>query len=126
MKKLILTSSFILLTSYFAPAATVEAEGRAPGDMKTAREQALADALREAVRVGTGVDVLSTTYCGIATSSLASASVPAGAIIIARWDLTGAPGTTAATQSGSAKTGSLFSDGVSLIRCPTVAYSGGS
>jgi hypothetical protein len=61
MKKLILTSSFLLLTSYFAPAATVEAEGRAPGDMKTAREQALADALREAVRVGTGVDVLSTT-----------------------------------------------------------------
>ena len=42
-------------------AATIEAEGRAPGDMKTAREQALADALREAVRVGTGVDVLSTT-----------------------------------------------------------------
>ena len=36
MKKLILTSSFLLLTSYFAPAATVEAEGRAPGDMKTA------------------------------------------------------------------------------------------
>ena len=42
-------------------AATVEAEGRAPGDMKTAREQALADALREAVRIGTGVDVLSST-----------------------------------------------------------------
>ncbi len=60
MKKLILTSSFLLLTSYFA-AASVEAEGRAPGDMKTAREQALADALREAVRVGTGVDVLSST-----------------------------------------------------------------
>jgi hypothetical protein len=31
-------------------AASVEAEGRAPGDMKTAREQALADALREAVK----------------------------------------------------------------------------
>ena len=61
MKKLILTSSFLLLTSYFAPAASVEAEGRAPGDVKTAREQALADALREAVRVGTGVDVLSST-----------------------------------------------------------------
>jgi hypothetical protein len=29
--------------------------------MKTAREQALADALREAVRVGTGVDVSSST-----------------------------------------------------------------
>jgi hypothetical protein len=42
-------------------AATVEAEGRALGDMKTAREQALADALREAVRIGTGVDVLSST-----------------------------------------------------------------
>ncbi len=42
-------------------AASVEAEGRATCDMKTAREQALADALREAVRVGTGVDVLSTT-----------------------------------------------------------------
>ena len=42
-------------------AASVEAEGRAPGDMKTAREQALADALREAVRIGTGVDVLSST-----------------------------------------------------------------
>ena len=27
MKKLILTSSFLLLTSYFAPAATMEAEG---------------------------------------------------------------------------------------------------
>jgi hypothetical protein len=36
MKKLVLTSSFLLLTSYFAPAATVEAESRAPGDMKTA------------------------------------------------------------------------------------------
>jgi hypothetical protein len=60
MKKLLLTSSFLLLTSYFAPAATGEAEGRAPGDMKTARKQALADALREAVRVETGVDVPST------------------------------------------------------------------
>ena len=36
MKKLILTSSFLLLISYFAPAATVETEGRVPGDMKTA------------------------------------------------------------------------------------------
>ncbi len=35
MKKLILTSSFLLLTFYFAPAATVEAESRAPSDMKT-------------------------------------------------------------------------------------------
>jgi hypothetical protein len=39
----------------------VEAEGRAAGDQKTAREQALADALREAVRKGTGVDVLAST-----------------------------------------------------------------
>lgn len=42
-------------------ATEVEVEGRAPGDVKTAREQALADALREAVRVGTGVDILSST-----------------------------------------------------------------
>ena len=42
-------------------AETVEAEGRAAGDQRTAREQALADALREAVRVGVGVDVLSSS-----------------------------------------------------------------
>lgn len=42
-------------------AAEVEAEGRAPGDQKTAREQALSDALREAVRVGAGVDILSSS-----------------------------------------------------------------
>jgi len=42
-------------------AAEVEAEGRAAGDQRGAREQALADALREAVRKGTGVDILSTT-----------------------------------------------------------------
>lgn len=42
-------------------AKEVEAEGRAAGDLRTAREQALTDALREAVRVGVGVDVLSTS-----------------------------------------------------------------
>ena len=47
-------------TSAFA-ATEVEAEGRAAGDQRTAREQALADALREAVRVGVGVDVLSSS-----------------------------------------------------------------
>jgi hypothetical protein len=61
MKKLILNLCVIGVLGGQIQAATVEAEGRAPGDMKTAREQALADALREAVRVGTGVDVLSTT-----------------------------------------------------------------
>jgi hypothetical protein len=39
----------------------VETEGKAAGDLPHAREEALADALREAVRVGAGVDVLSTT-----------------------------------------------------------------
>ena len=39
-------------------AAAVDAEGRAAGDLPNAREIALADALREAVRQGTGVDVL--------------------------------------------------------------------
>jgi hypothetical protein len=61
MKKLILNLCVLCVLCGQIQAATVEAEGRAPGDMKTAREQALADALREAVRVGTGVDVLSTT-----------------------------------------------------------------
>jgi hypothetical protein len=61
MKKLILNLCVLGVLGGQIQAATVEAEGRAPGDMKTAREQALADALREAVRVGTGVDVLSTT-----------------------------------------------------------------
>ena len=42
-------------------AVQVEAEGRVAGDQKTAREQALADALREAVRKGTGVDVLASS-----------------------------------------------------------------
>ena len=42
-------------------AVQVEAEGRAAGDQKTEREQALADALREAVRKGTGVDVLASS-----------------------------------------------------------------
>jgi hypothetical protein len=36
----------------------VMAEGRASGDYRTAREQALADAMREAVRIGIGVDLL--------------------------------------------------------------------
>jgi hypothetical protein len=36
----------------------VIAEGRASGDYRTAREQALADAMREAVRIGIGVDLL--------------------------------------------------------------------
>jgi hypothetical protein len=48
-------------SSSVAAAETVEAEGRAAGDQRTAREQALADALREAVRVGVGVDVLSSS-----------------------------------------------------------------
>ena len=61
MKKLILNLFALCVLGGQLHAASVEAEGRAPGDMKTAREQALADALREAVRVGTGVDVLSST-----------------------------------------------------------------
>jgi hypothetical protein len=39
----------------------VTVEGRAAGDQRTAREQALADALREAVRVGVGVDIMSSS-----------------------------------------------------------------
>lgn len=59
----ILISGICVLTdpSTLLAATEVEAEGRAAGDQRTAREQALADALREAVRVGVGVDVLSSS-----------------------------------------------------------------
>jgi hypothetical protein len=42
-------------------ALEISAEGRASGDLANAREIALADALREAVRQGTGLDVLGST-----------------------------------------------------------------
>jgi hypothetical protein len=61
MKKLLLKLCALCVLCGQLQAALVEAEGRAPGDMKTAREQALADALRETVRIGTGVDILATT-----------------------------------------------------------------
>ena len=56
MKKLILHLYGLGVLIGQTQAVQVEAEGRAAGDQKTAREQALADALREAVRKGTGVD----------------------------------------------------------------------
>jgi hypothetical protein len=53
----------ILLTTLALPlhAVPVTAEGRAAGDLPNAREIALADALREAVRQGTGLDLLAST-----------------------------------------------------------------
>jgi hypothetical protein len=60
MKKLLLSLCATALIGQ-TQAVQVEAEGRAAGDQKTAREQALADALREAVRKGTGVDVLASS-----------------------------------------------------------------
>jgi hypothetical protein len=50
---------YIGLSQVFA--VEVAVEGRATGDQRTAREQALADALREAVRVGVGVDIMSSS-----------------------------------------------------------------
>jgi len=61
MKKLIFHLFVMALFIGQTQAVQVEAEGRAAGDQKTAREQALADALREAVRKGTGVDVLASS-----------------------------------------------------------------
>lgn len=53
---------FTLLTAVAAWGdTTVEVEGRAPADEPMARSQALADALREAVREGAGVDLVSET-----------------------------------------------------------------
>ena len=51
----------ISLLSVISWGATVEVEGRAPADEPMARSQALADALREAVREGAGVDLVSET-----------------------------------------------------------------
>lgn len=45
------------LLAQSAPATTVEATGKAPGNVANCREQALTDALREAVRKGAGVNV---------------------------------------------------------------------
>ncbi len=59
-----LAALVVCFTGICAPpvrAVEVEAEGRAAGDQPNAREQALSDALREAVRLGVGVDVLSTS-----------------------------------------------------------------
>jgi hypothetical protein len=61
MKKLLLCLFVMAFFIGQTQAVQVEAEGRAAGDQKTAREQALADALREAVRKGTGVDVLASS-----------------------------------------------------------------
>jgi hypothetical protein len=53
---------FVICLLIFLPASInakpIIVEGRASGDYRTAREQALADAMREAVRVGIGVDLL--------------------------------------------------------------------
>lgn len=53
----------ILMLGLISPiyAEMVEAIGRAAGDAPAAREQALSDALREAVRMGAGVDLVSET-----------------------------------------------------------------
>lgn len=61
MKKLVLYLCLLGVLSGQIQATQVEAEGRAAGDLPNAREIALADALREAVRQGTGVDVLGST-----------------------------------------------------------------
>lgn len=53
--------AFIALAITEVSSGAVQAEGRAPGDVANAREQALADALREAVRIGAGVDLVSST-----------------------------------------------------------------
>jgi len=50
--------ALIVLAPSLVLGVEVTAEGRASGDYRTAREQALADALREAVRNGIGVDLL--------------------------------------------------------------------
>ena len=54
-------SLLLLMNTWAWGDTTVEVEGRAPADEPMARSQALADALREAVREGAGVDLVSET-----------------------------------------------------------------
>ena len=58
-----LPAAVLLLVSLLAAGADMEvtAVGRAPGDTGNARERALSDALRDAVRQGAGVDLISAT-----------------------------------------------------------------
>ena len=56
-----LSAAILLGAAPALRAVEVEADGRAAGDQPNAREQALADALREAVRMGVGEDVRSST-----------------------------------------------------------------
>lgn len=58
---LLLAAGCFLLAAAIAPALEIEAEGVADAQLPNARETALADALREAVRQGVGVDILSAT-----------------------------------------------------------------
>ncbi len=58
---MLMLASLFGLSSISAAERRVEAEGMAPGEHLTAREEALADALREAVRLGAGVDITSQT-----------------------------------------------------------------
>lgn len=58
---LISTALYCMAMACTALGATVQVTGKADAEAPTAREQALADALREAVRQGTGVDVVSET-----------------------------------------------------------------
>ncbi len=59
MKRITSLAVASILLSLSVAAVEVEAEGRAAGDAPAARQQALTDALREAVRSGAGVDLVS-------------------------------------------------------------------
>lgn len=61
MKRILFGAVLLIGAGHLALAAEVEAEGKAAGDLPNAREEALSDALREAVRIGAGVDILSST-----------------------------------------------------------------
>ncbi len=62
------TTALLLLTTLLAGVLRAETVvtgvGRAPGEERTAREQALGDALRDAVRKGAGLDLVSATKVG--------------------------------------------------------------
>lgn len=71
-------------------------------------------------------DITNVTYCGSPVTRIVPPAIPAGAMTNVQWDTSGLPGTVRGSGGSSGRSISLYSDGTSLIRCPTVAYSGGS
>lgn len=72
------------------------------------------------------VEVQHDEYCGAIMGTVTAPTPPAGIMTSARSDTSGDPGTVAGSGGASSVSVEVFTDGVGLVRCPTVAYAGGS